>query len=178
MKRHQVFFLLFVVVLFQSCESSDEKALREQLQTFVGKEIVIPSTLIPHNVPSVYADHMASKYKMISYIDKSLCHECSMRVLMKWTEEYKKYMGKDTFIYIIFNTSDYYEFQNLAERYQLSFPYFVDIDDSFVSVNAFLPKDQYLKTFLTTDGVVSIVGAPLNNKKLEALYLSVINGEK
>lgn len=73
-------------------------------------------------------------------------------------------------IIIIIHTNNITELKSSMRRYEFSFPYFIDFKNSFMNVNFKLPQKELLRTFLTRNDTVILVGNPLKNKEIDKLY--------
>lgn len=167
-----------LLILFSSCKNN---RLETELEEFLGKEIIIPESLIGFKVNehNSLPSRTKSKYKIVVYVDSLLsCSTCWVQDVGAWDILRKEIESEeDRRIFLIFNSSDVHEIMENIKNFNINIPFFLDIEGELKNHPNF-PKRELFKTFITRNDTVILAGNPVFNSKLMDLYLSVTNGEK
>lgn len=168
--------LIITVFIAISCSegSREGNQIKKELKMIIGKKMDIPKEIIPFNLSDsiTLANCMESKYKIIYFVDSMECTECHIRYLYNLKKFFKEVDQKQSPVIVIFNTNDAFDIKMYTEKYELNFPYFLDPDKKFKSLNKELPKSEAINTFLTRNDTVILAGNPVYNVKLKELFIA------
>jgi len=150
--------------------------VKKVITSFIGKEIIVPDTMILYSISGKISNHFISedKMKILVYIDGD-CSKC-VESLLEWQQFIEN--NNDTFldcsIVFFITSSNFNLIKNLLN--EIKFKYIVVFDYE----NAYMLKNKFDNPILNTVLVDSknrivIVGNPLKNKNLTDLYLYEIN---
>ncbi len=150
--------------------------MRAQLEGFLGKEVIFPDSLLSFNCPEEIKvkEIVDMKCKLVVVIDKIQCIDCQFKKVYSWVPFWEAIKEKGIPTILIIETTEIYGFEEVFKRYNVKFPFFVDLKGSFKKSNR-LPGNESLKTFLVFDNKVIIAGEPYNNSKLWKLYENQID---
>jgi len=159
-----------------SCTSeknNQKKEIYQELSSFIGTKIILQTNnLLPINFPDTLDSNyfVKSKYKIFHFIDNYGCSGCKIGKLSSWNDLYKRSDYNGIPIIIIIHTNVISELKSLMRRNGFTFAYFVDFKNSFFNTNLKLPQRELLRTFLTRNDTVILVGNPLKNQELDKMY--------
>jgi len=118
---------------------------------------------------------LAKPLKIVTYIDKNSCSECSMRILLHWSELLREVSGDSVgFIPVIYpnNASD---LMDALKTLQIDFPLLYDIDNMFLNMNKLGKTLARNRTFLLdSNNKIIVIGEPLVSEKLWKVYKNTL----
>ena len=178
-KRVFVFVgLIWCCFAFFSWRNDDKAMIKNEISFFLGKEIIIPNSLIAFNTSKSNKDEIFNKEFIIySYVDSIDCSECKIKQVLPWMDYLQKYTDNMLSFVLIFNTNDIEELQYNIKLNGFNLPYFVDIDNKFKEKNPSMPTISVLKTFLTHNNKVVLIGNPNISKRLDGIYQETIHSK-
>ena len=120
-----------------------------------------------------------NKYTLVVYVDSAECSPCALSKLRFWNpviESAKKRRLDVAFVFILAPKSTEMEDVNLElDVTDLQSSIYVDTSFIFRKKNDFIPSEQEYHTFLLgQDGEILVIGNPLENGKLKAIYKKVV----
>lgn len=173
-------FLLFAAGY--SCRRANERKMEELVREWQGKTIVFPK----NSVFSVYGRDTVdftlstSEHKILMYVDTLGCISCKLQ-LAKWKAFIQEIdslaSGKVQFIFYL-TPKNYKEIRYLLKRDRFDSPVCLDRQDELNRLNHF-PSELAFQTFLLDkDNRVELIGNPVHNLAIKALYIEQITGQK
>jgi len=163
-------FFLTICLVITSCKQSNNTLLKEQLDAFIGTDIVIPENLLSFNDKN-HIIKKEAKYKVVSYVDSLSCISCYLDESAKgWANLLANFRDGDFSLFIIFQTQDIESIRTLFDSYKLDYPFFIDLYGDFKQRNAAVPSERKFHTFLLKNNSVILVGSPAGSSKMLELY--------
>lgn len=157
--RKFILFKLIILLGFIACINSEKQKLKEKLNSYIGRNVVLPLT-----------DRSESgKIKIATYINGS-CGACVDDI-----EKWESWIEKDTVMidyFFYFYAMDSTTFAYVkSEVVDLGYPIIYDQRKAYLKQNDLSEESKLFQTFLL-NGVnqVVLVGNPLYNNKLGKLY--------
>lgn len=180
MRLSSVIILIGLVLATASCSGRVDKE-KEVLSSLLGREIVIPDSLVCRilDTPIDY-DMSDADYKIITYIDSSGCTPCRMKLPL-WNElinEFKSSEDVEVGFLMILNSEPDKEIIYDIKRDAFLHPVVFDSDGLYDSANRLPAGDEYHTLLLDIDNRVVCVGNPVFNPKIRELYRQIITGSK
>lgn len=129
---------------------------------------------------TIVVDSVKPLYRMVIYVDSSVCSPCTLDKMFLWNESIKKAREQGNrlrYVFIVAPKPEQMEDTYLSiESNGLDSPVYVDTAYAFRKANPHLPKEKMYHTFLlnTKDSVV-IVGNPMENPKIDSLINMTVN---
>lgn len=129
---------------------------------------------------TIVVDSVKPPYRMVVYVDSSVCSPCTLDKMFLWNESIKKACEQGNrlrYVFIVAPKPEQMEDTYLSiESNGLDSPVYVDTAYAFRKANPHLPKEKMYHTFLlnTKDSVV-IVGNPMENPKIDSLINMTVN---
>ena len=170
-----MFYFLFVLFVFSSCQHQNDRKILELLKKWEGREILFPDLDV---IDSVVKD-VNWDYKIVTYIDSAECFSCKLN-LRDWMGMKQQVDSVDKKVAFLFflqtrRTEDL-DYKMKWDAFNL--PIVFDVQNLFCQLNHF-PEDEKFRTFLLDkDNKVLAIGNPIHNPKVKELYLKIIQGEK
>lgn len=152
-----------------SCSDFQDKGtIKNELKSRIGKKLILP--LISDNIDTC-------KFKIVSYINGE-CASCIENIDL-WENFFRKMNHKDSVLIIVYLYSSNYNYLKRNYSY-FTDPFVTVVEDKeklFPKKNN-LSENKVFHTFITDqNNKVLLVGNPILNKNLEALYLKLLNNE-
>lgn len=175
-----VFTNLFIFITLFSCFTgcdNNERKLKRFIQEWQGRKIVIPgdSKIKVQGRDTDMLQINNSRFKILNYIDTSGCTACQMK-LYEWTKLQKETDSlnlKVTYLFIVC-TNKYEELETLQNMNHCLIPFIYDDQRKITKLNNF-PSIPGLQTFLLDSmNQVLLIGNPIENEKIKALYIKRI----
>ena len=129
---------------------------------------------------TVVVDSVKPLYRMVVYVDSSVCSPCSLDKMYVWNESIKKARRQGSMskhVFIVAPKPEQIEDAYLSiESNGLDSPIYVDTAYAFRKANPHLPDERMYHSFLLDekDSVV-IVGNPIENPKIDSLINVIVN---
>lgn len=129
---------------------------------------------------TIVVDSVKTSYRMVVYVDSSVCSPCTLDKMYVWNESIKKARKQGNrlkYVFIVAPKLEQLEDAYLSiESNGLDSPVYVDTAYVFRRVNPHLPKERMYHSFLldAKDSVV-IVGNPMENPKIDSLINKIVN---
>lgn len=124
--------IVISIILFtlSGCYNNEEKELIKFLKEVLGTRMDVPRDIIPFALSNsvTFQNSLESKYKIIHFIDSMECSECYIKSLYKWEVFFNQENSRIAPIFLIFNTDNVFDIKMFMEKYELNFPYFLDIN--------------------------------------------------
>ena len=177
MRLSSVIMLIGLVLAAASCSGRVDKE-KEVLSSLLGREIVIPDSLVCRilDTPIEY-DISNADYKIITYIDSAGCVPCRMK-LASWKEiinEYKGITDEDIeFLMIINAPAKSRDLKIILSQYDFTYPVMFDPDNEFRQKNNLSDDQQFHTLLLDLNNEVIGVGNPAENPKIRDFYRKMI----
>jgi len=176
-------FAILLVILVLSIQSCSKK--KYQVESMIDywnkKEIFIPKVL---KFKSIGRDTnclpiLNHKYKVLVYIDSLGCTACHLEMpeWAKFMESCKSKAYDVSYLFVV-QSNRYFDFEHKLKIYGFTYPIIYDPKDEFNKLNKFPKEDKYRTFLLDERNRVIIIGSPLNNEKIRALYETVLGGGK
>lgn len=177
MRLSSVIILISLVMAAASCSGRVDKE-KEVLSSLLGREIVIPDSLVCRilDTPIDY-DMSDADYKIVTYIDSTGCTSCRMK-LASWKEIISEYSGisdsEIAFLMVVNASEKRRDLKIIMEQFEFPYPASFDPDNKFFERNS-LPENEQFHTFmLDINNEVIAAGNPADNPKVRALYRKII----
>jgi len=171
-------FLLFISLLFLTCQNKSKQEITALLESFVNSQIVIPNNLLMkiHADKPLDSSLLTKSCKMIVYLNAKGCESCKMQALLSVYQFVLKNIHRKNFgVVIILNPTYIESSDHFLKNILFCHTVFYDLDGSFERLNPQLPKDERFHTFLLNqENKVILIGSPIRNAKLNKLYLAEI----
>jgi hypothetical protein len=176
--------IILVLCVLVSCRKNQNIADPEKIVAeWTGKEIAFPSGLqcISIMKDTACIDLYGDNYKILLYADSAGCMSCRTK-LNKWknliNETDTIFNRKPDFLFFFNSKSN--EVKNLKlllRNNYFDYPVFIDKENEIMKLNN-IPKEQEYQCFLLDkDNKVVMVGNPVLNPGIWALYKKIINGK-
>lgn len=174
MRQHPVIIILLsFTLMMSSCAQSAKERNAAIVAEWVGKQLVIPDSLI-YTIAgdTINYDPLDADFTIIAYISSDGCTTCNMH-LQEWQKTITSLASTtlETINFLMVLQSDeLHEFTHYIQEEEFLYPIAFDNHNLFVNAN---PMLRDLKTgvfLLTPDGSVSIIGNPCINPKIYNLY--------
>lgn len=181
-----LFFLLSRISLFflcpclciSSCSNNSTKRMYERM---ISQTISLPETLIPVSDGFILSDNNPNveKFRLIVYIDSEECSSCRITDFSRYIAFFEEFVdSKDCVLLPIISISET-DVGSVSYRIKhLHFPFcfFLDINNSFLELNPFIPTDRRFHSFLIDpSGHVVFIGDPTLNDNLQKLFHKSFN---
>ena len=173
-------FILSLVCLLFSCT---EKNIKREILQLQSQKILIPTDSMLHQIngrDTILGNTFDISIKLVVYSDSSICSSCALQALNKWDsfiQKANKSQGKLQLFFIFSpRKREVIQVKNMIATYALDYPVFIDTMKIFTKYNPHLPMHPMFHIFLLDEeDQVIVVGNPLKNKKLSAIYEKTIN---
>lgn len=129
---------------------------------------------------TIVVDSVKPSYRMVVYVDSSVCSPCTLDKMYVWNESIKKARKQGNrlkYVFIVAPKPGQLEDAYLSiESNGLDSPVYVDTAYAFRRANPHLPEERMYHSFLLNakDSVV-IVGNPMENPKIDSLVNIIVN---
>lgn len=168
--------ILIIFCLFHACRNKTE--IKQVVETWNGKQFILPDDSLLVNSNKIAINPLSKKIKIVTAINAS-CGAC-ISELKDWMVFMKDFDPSQVgFIFLLYSNDQLMAFEKINPvSIHFSYPYFHDKGKiAFIKNN--IPEQKLYQTFLldSTNHVV-LVGNPINNKELSALYKSEIQKAK
>jgi hypothetical protein len=175
--------LSFILIILCSCQSHSTKNNIEQvIREWQEREIQIPSEKIEYMTmgrhDTLCLDFWNKPYKILTYIDSVGCTGCQLG-LAQWRKLIDSMLIQQldvSFLFVV-HSSDYEMFEYMLIENNFSYPIIYDRKNNFDKLNHFLPA-PYRTFLLDKDNKILLVGSPIKNPKMWALYKKFITQSK
>ena len=177
-----VVFLTVLVFLLSSCiESKKKDTVREIIEEWTNKEILLPQNATFHLIDKSMSqiDTLSYQYKVFVYYNSFDCVSCNLK-FTEWTQfasEIDSISPSSVMFQFVFHPRRLNELKLLLKRENFNFPFYLDENGDFEKLNHF-PKDLTFRTFLLNkNNQIIAIGNPVRNPRVKELYLRIIKGE-
>lgn len=179
MRLSSVIMLISLVMAAASCSGRVDKE-KEVLSSLLGREIVIPDSLVCRilDTPIDY-DMSDADYKIVTYIDSAGCVPCRMK-LPAWNSVINDLMAcddKEVAFLMILNTRDYDEISYKIKQDYFRHAVMQDNEGTFMKVNDLPTEEAYHTLLLDLNNQVVAIGNPAVNPKVREVYRRIITGD-
>lgn len=169
--------------VFCSCGDKSKNSIDDMVKGWIGKKIIFPlstSLIVYGEKDSVDLLQIKADYRIVSYVDAEGCISCKLQLphWKRFLEEVDSANlgGRVPFLFY-FYPENKSELRLLLERYNFTYPIYIDENDSLNKLNHF-PTDVMFQTFLLDgNNKVLVIGSPVLNPKIKDLYLKIIQGK-
>ncbi|MDR3094340.1 MAG: hypothetical protein LBU62_06860, partial [Bacteroidales bacterium] len=164
-----IIYALGIIVLVSCQPNTQGKKIQEKVFQWQGTEMTVPPlTAINWNGLDSCNLYDRYDYKMVYHINGD-CHAC-VDHLPKIDSLYQTVKTSNTTLLIYVFSGDYAHFENLVERINIKIPFIYDKQNLFYSQNKLSIDPLYHCFLLDKDNKVLLVGSPISNPKMWALY--------
>ena len=176
------FCLLFLFLLFISCKETEKERITRLVTEWQGKEIIFPENPVFTRYVNDTVDYQIpeSDFKVVVYVDSIGCTSCKL-LLYRWKDliaQVDSLTDQAVPFLFFFHPKDGKELREFLRRDHFDLPVVVDHQDAFNRKNNF-PSETTFQTFLLDrDNKVVVLGNPVLNLSVKALYLEQITGNK
>jgi hypothetical protein len=168
--------ILIILCLFLACRNKSE--VKQVVETWNGKQFILPDDSLVVNSNKITINPLSKKIKIVTAINAS-CGAC-ISELRDWMVFMKDFDTSQVgFIFLLYSNDHLMAFEKINPvSIHFTYPYFHDKGKKVFLKNN-IPEHKLYQTFLldSTNHVV-LVGNPINNKELSALYKSEIQKAK
>lgn len=153
---------------------------------YIIKQMQSAPVVFPENVLTMYngrdtnmMDYINSKLKLVLYIDSTSCNTCFVDKLYLWKDlfDFRNQFDEDLCLYFLLESSGsaLAQITYSLRNQELNCPIRVDTLFQFSKLNSHIPPSPKYHTFLLDkDNNILMVGNPMNNKKMEKLFMDVV----
>lgn len=168
--------LLCILSLICSCNKG--KDVQSVLEAMEGRRISLPLSemrCIYHTTDTDYTISNAYDYRMLVYVDSSVCTPCSIDRLWKWNKTIEERQNVD-FLFIVAPRHSQKEDVFLSLEFcGLKKPVYVDTSYVFRRENPQWPdQSKYHTVLLNREHNIILVGNPIENPVIDSLFLNVV----
>lgn len=172
--------ILFCVLSIFSCSKLKTS---KTVKFMLGKTIVLPNMdCVNSNDSLTYSNYMTSSLKIIIWIDSTECSLCRFERMEDYSFIYSYCndslpMGMVN-VLTIFSPSKLQldQFRELLDTHNSIYPIFIDVNNSFVKMNPFIPAEPKYHGFLINeDNKIEVLGMPFYNDEIWNLYKSALS---
>ncbi len=172
---------IFCLVLVCSCrEQQDRREVARLVSEWQGREIYFPDTSIFTKYVKdtiAYSIPENAAYKVLVYMDTSDCFSCKLN-LYQWYDfvsEIKEFAEDSVVFLFYFATKDVPKVEGLLKQFFFDLPVCIDTNGSLNALNHFPPRRDFQTFLLDKDNHVIIIGNPVQNGRVKALYRESMN---
>jgi hypothetical protein len=174
--------ILLSIVPFMLLHCKEDKKLAEAnriVKEWVGKTIQFPDVDSfclgnENSLPPLPGE--SKDYKILLYVDSTGCTSCRLRLDL-WNIYLKELGEKVDFLFYFYPKTEN-ELVSILANFQFNYPVHIDKQDKLNKLNK-LPVNQLFQCFLLNkDNKVVLIGNPVYNPEIWALYKRQISGEK
>lgn len=186
MRKIVYYYLLFFILqtLFLSCTAAENEKeyLRGELKSFMESSICIPQnlTMVRQGKPFPFIPQDSLPI-LITFIDENECSDCRLSHLFEYDGLFQLSYDSNAFQFLIIFSPSENEKESVLEKLfesNYTFPILFDSYAEFKTLNH-IPSDLRFHTFLIDkDKHPIMVGSPLINKRVEALFFKLIKTKK
>lgn len=174
---------LILLLAFCSCGDKSRGSIESMVKEWIGKEMLFPlsDSLIVYGIKdTVDLLQIKTDYRIVSYIDSKGCISCKLQ-LPHWkrfiTEVDSVSLGRGVPFLFYFHPQNKPELYKLLERYNFTYPVYIDEKDSLNKLNH-LPLNMMFQTFLLDgNNKILAIGNPVLNPNIKRMYLRIIQGK-
>lgn len=178
MRLSSVIMLIGLIMAAASCSGRVDKE-KEVLSSLLGREIVIPDSLVYHiQETTIDYDMSNADYKIITYIDSSGCTSCRMK-LQVWDSvinDLKTTENEVAFLMII-DSRNYDKIGDIVKMYRFNHALMMDGNGAFIKANPLPEEEAYHTLLLNLNNQVVAVGNPALNPKIREVYRRIITDD-
>ncbi len=169
--------IIFFFLILSSCGSSKKEDIKKIVQEWQGKEVLVPDGEITYKVlgrDTLCADLWDKPYKIFTYIDSIGCTSCQLG-LPQWKaliDSCKQQQLDVSFLFAV-HSSDFEYFGHEVRFNEFDYPLIYDYKNRFDKINHF-PPSPYRTFLLDKNNKILLIGSPIHNPAVWALYKNVI----
>lgn len=177
-----VLFLSFFILCSSCSLNHRQQKIAEEMVRWVGHEIYFPEELVyTVQLTDTLNDVMKQPhdYAIISYIDTTGCTSCEMKLPL-WEKFMQKISTTDSIqinLCLILYATNKNDIQYLLKYNEFKYPVCLDMENCFWKANQLPPVTMFHTFLLDKDNRIIALGNPVQNMKIEELYLKIIRGE-
>lgn len=151
------------------------------LKRMMSHPVAFSSNIISVNQGNATEDfsEVASLPKLVVFIDSTECSTCRIKDLYNYGNIYNKSRTDQEFALIILvspKKATDTSLKRYIENMSFSFPVYIDVDNTFMSDNPYIPQEREFHTFLTDSKNVPVfVGDPLLSDEMAELFSRTLN---
>lgn len=170
--------LLFFFILFFSCKGqNNNKNITSHPDHKVNISYNNLEIYDPFDVKE-FVKQSNPSFTIVSYINVS-CPSC-IEEIDSWKLFWTKFNNKNCRINLVFYSKDKFEYIKFlvesGEIQKFPFPFYLDVNESFLIHNTFMQNPKYDYTvLLDKDNVLISTGNPLHNKTISSEFTDIIN---
>lgn len=176
-----LFFLICVAYIFSiGCTSKNNVA--DIIQQMKSAPIIFPDNVLTmyNGRDTNMREYKNTRLKLVLYIDSTTCNTCFIDKLYLWKDlfDFRNQFNEELSLYFLLESSS----STLAQisfslrKQELNYPIRIDTLFQFSKLNTHIPTSPVYHTFLLDkDNKVLMVGNPMTNKKMEKLFMEVVN---
>jgi len=176
--KYRLLFIASIVIICisESCREKGSNSSRENyIRNIIGTKLILNDNLMRKGIDSVlYANELSKPLKILVYSDSLTC-ACELKLPM-WKIRFKELTRNNNNVGLVFilNTNDIPAIELDVSVTKVQGLKLYDSNGIFARENN-LHNDMDLHTFLLdSDNNVLLIGNPLDNHKLFALYKELI----
>lgn len=166
------------LMLFLLLVSCSQNRTTKDLQQLFGKQVVLPENgrwRVLNRDTTVVPDREIPK--IMVYYNSQGCTSCRLKELMMWSSlivEIQSMPVSDTskveFLFILASGEEIRSLTMTLQQYDFKTPVLLDTQKSFEMQNLLPEKEIFHYFLLDRDNKIQLVGSPINNPKMWALY--------
>ena len=177
--------IISLLLIFPNCKSfrkdNEFDLLSKTYQQFSERQLRFPdSVLVLYRENCIQKQstktYTGNQLKIVTYVNAD-CGRC-VNNIKRWEEEIIKVIDTNFVKILIFiYTDDFSKFTNsIYPEISINYPLLIDTLNLFI-INNDLPRfDERFQTFLIDENnAIILIGSPLYNRKMRALYMNEIN---
>ena len=187
MKNRNIVFLSAVFMLgILSCTCSQTR-IEELVSNLSGAKIDVSLYAMEKKTPKCYKsivnDTIETSYKLVTYIDSSVCSPCGIDHLFEWGAIIDESKENNYDLRVLFIVAPkkaqliqtYYAISHCT----LNSNIYVDTSYVFMKNNPCMEKGYIFETFLLDkDDRITLVGNPIKNQKIHDLLTNIMKQKK
>ena len=175
-----LFFLICVVYFSMGCTSKNNVV--DIIQQMKSIPVILPDSVLTlyNGRDTNIIEYENTRLKLVLYVDSNTCNTCFIDKLYLWKDlfKFREEYNEELSLYFLFESSSSALARisvSLREQ-ELNYPVRIDTLFQFSKLNSHIPTSSVYHTFLLDkDNNVLIVGNPMTNKKVEKLFMEVVN---
>jgi hypothetical protein len=167
---------IIICCLVASCSSSKDD--KKAVALWQGKEMLYPQQVEYKAMARDTSISCDYSYTILTYIDSIGCTGCQLNIpAWKQMIDSLTALQLDAHVLFVVHSNDYEYFELMLKIYNFTYPIAYDYHNTFDKLNHF-PPAPYRTFLLDKDNNVLLVGSPVNNPAMWALYKKMITQSK
>lgn len=182
MKRHIIFYIMWILVLFMSCNHTNQEITKD-VKRMMSKPVNLCEgqlTLYKSGIEMKDTTKHNSMFTQVVFVDSATCSSCFWKQMPHWQSiiDSVKHHNIDLSFLFVFHVKHRNKqafIKTMQHDTLFRHPIYLDTAGVFLRQNPIISRNKLLHSFLINqDNHVILVGCPMQNRRIRDMFNDIL----